>query len=51
MGSFDRNLNRSQIYIGAKRGGEGEGEGKSAHLMLLPFSLPPYSLPLSTPAT
>ena len=49
MGSFDRNLNRSQIYIGAKRGGE--GEGKSAHLMLLPFSLPPYSLSLSTPAT
>ena len=28
MGSFDRNLNRSQIYIGAKRGGEGRGGKK-----------------------
>ena len=38
---------------GAKRGGEREGELEKHEIeeILLPFSLPPYPLPLSTPAT
>ena len=38
---------------GAKREGEREGELEKHEIeeILLPFSLPPYPLPLSTPAT
>ena len=38
---------------GAKRGGEGEGEleKRESEEIPLPFSLPPYPPPLSTPAT
>ena len=38
---------------GAKRGGGGGGGGgrRKVRKIPLPFSLPPYPLPLSTPAT